>query len=329
MSRTSMFRAFLIGTALATGLALAPAFAETLRLRAEVEVDGDTIRLGHLIEGLEKGGETPLFRAPAPGSRGTIRVDRVLAAAREMGIDRVETGAVRAVSIQRRGRTISRTDLQDLIARTLAERGVKGNLDVTLDDYISARTLDISRTEALKVTSLARDPVTGRFEAKVTLAGDVTGETWTLAGAIIETRDVVVPAADIERGEALQAKDLILTRRPASQVNGDIATQIAELVGMVPRKALRTGEIIRQSDLAKPILVEKNQLVTVSYISKSMTLQMRGRAQNAGAMGETVRVQNPQSKRIVEGIVSGAAQITISAPPATPATLADATGAVR
>ncbi len=77
---------------------------------------------------------------------------------------------------------------------------------------------------------------------------------------------------------------------------------------MVPRRTLRAGEPIRNADLAKPILVEKNQLVTVVYSTGGLTLSMRGRAQSAGSMGEAVRVQNPQSKRIVDGVVSGPAR---------------------
>lgn len=319
-------RAFLLSTALLAGLV--PASADPLRLKAEVQVDGDTVRLGHLIEGLEKGADIAVFRAPAPGARGTIRADRILAAAREMGVEGVDPGSLRSITITRRGRTISRNDLQDLISRALTERGARGDLDVVLDDHHSARTIDVARTEALKVMSVNRDTSSGRFEAKVALANEASAETWTLTGTVVETREIAVPTSDLERGDALQAKDLVLIKRPSHQVGADVITAMSDLVGMVPRKTLRAGEFIRQNDLAKPILVEKNQLVMVIYASKGLNLQMRGRAQNSGAMGEAVRVQNPQSKRMVEGLVTGPGVVTIISPPAAPANLADASSAV-
>ncbi|KAF0230458.1 MAG: flagella basal body P-ring formation protein [Beijerinckiaceae bacterium] len=322
--RSRLFHS-LIGAGLIAGLALSPALADQLRLRAEAVIDGDTVRLGHLIEGLEKGADIAVFRAPAPGARGTIRADRVISAAREMGIDGIDADGLKVISITRPGRTISRNDLQALIGRAFAERGAKGDLDVILDDHHAARTVDIARTDALKVTNLARDTASGRFEVKVALAGATTGETWTLTGSIVETRDVVVPVSDLERGDALQAKDLTIIKRPANTVGTDVVTAMNDLIGMIPRRVLKSGEPVRQTDIAKPILVEKNQLVSVVYASKGLSLTMRGRAQANGAMGETIRIQNPQSKRFVEGMVTGPAQITIFAAPAPAATLADAT----
>jgi flagellar basal body P-ring formation protein FlgA len=321
-------RTLLYGTALAA-LTLGPALADPLRLRADVIVDGDTVRLGQLIEGLEKGADIPVFRAPAPGARGTIRADRVLAAAREMGVTGLELTGARSVTITRPGRTISRGDMQDSIRQAFALRGAKGDLDVILDDHHAARTVDVVRDEPLKVIALARDPSNGRFEVKMALANANTGESWILTGSIVETREVAVPIADLDRGDALQAKDLTIVKRPASHVGNDIVASMSDLVGMIPRRVLKAGEPVRQADLAKPILVEKNQLVTVTYSGKGISLSMRGRAQSNGAMGETIRVLNPQSKRMLEGTVSGQAQVTISAPPAPAATLADATATVR
>jgi len=319
----------LSGAGLALALLSGTALAETLRLRAEVVVDGEQVRLGHLIEGLDARADIPVFRAPAPGTRGTIRADRVLAAARDMGIGEVDAGTLRTITIHRPGRVISRIDLQGIVAKALAERGAKGDLEVVLDDHLAAKTVDSARPDEIKVTRLTRDTVTGRFEARVVLSGDTTGDSWVLTGSVLETREIAVPAQDLERGDPIEARKLVLIRRPANQIASDILTADADISGMVPRRTLKAGEPIRNADLAKPILVEKNQLVTVLYTSGGLNLSMRGRAQNAGSKGDTIRVQNPQSKRIVEGVASGQAQITITAPPAPAPNLAEAAPAAR
>ncbi|MFY8114715.1 MAG: flagellar basal body P-ring formation chaperone FlgA [Rhabdaerophilum sp.] len=319
----------LSGAGLALALLSGTALAETLRLRAETVVDGEQVRLGHLIEGLDPSADIPVFRAPAPGTRGTIRADRVLAAARDMGITGIEAGSLATVTIHRPGRVISRLDMQGIIAKALAERGAKGDLEVVLDDHLAARTVDAARRDEIRITKLVRDPVNGRFEARVALAGDSSAESWMLSGSVLETREIAVPAQDLERGDAIEARKLVLVRRPVNQIGSDVLTADADLTGMIPRRVLKAGEPIRNSDLAKPILVEKNQVITVLYNSGGLMLSMRGRAQNSGSMGETIRVQNPQSKRIVEGVVTGQAQITISAPPAPTPNLAEAAPAAR
>lgn len=301
------------------------ALAGPARIRAEATVSGEVVRLGHLVEGLEQGADIPLFKAPAPGTRGTIRVERVLSAARELGISNITLGEFRTVHINRPARTIARADMAQAISKAIAARGNLNNtLDVVIDEHLGPRMVDAARLDALKIMQLNRDPVSGRFEAKLVLADDQASETWTVTGAVLETREVAVLTQDIDRGDAIKEKDLTLVRRPANQIGHDVIGSTSDLIGMVPRKGLRAGELIHTTDLAKPILVEKNQLISVVYASKGLSLTMRGRAQGNGAMGETIRIQNPQSKRIVEGVVSGPGQVSITAPTPAPVPLAAA-----
>ncbi len=320
----------LLPLTLATGLIAAllaggSAFAqEAMRLKSEITVTGETIRLDQLIEGVGEKGSVAMFRAPQPGHRGTIRADRILDAARELGIRGIETGDVVAITITRPGRTISRDDMQQAIARLAAERGALGNLEIVLDDHHPARLVDASRGEAIKVAQFNRDVRTGRFEARLTLAGGLDNvEGWTVTGGIVEMREVAVPVGNLDRGDAIQAKDLVMVKRPAAQVGADVVRPLADLIGMVPRRALKAGEMIRSADLAKPILVEKSSLVSVTYVTRGLTLTMRGRAQGAGSMGDVVKVQNLQSKKIVEGMVTGPAQVTIAGPVAPQASLSE------
>lgn len=311
----------LLATLIGAGQALAQ---NTMRLKAEITVSGDTIRLDQLIEGIGEKGHVALFRAPLPGHRGTIRADRILDAAREVGIRGIEAGEVSAVRVVRPGRTISRDEMQLAISRAAMERGSLGNLDIVIDDHHAARMVDASRADAIRIASFNRDLRSGRFDARLTLAGaGEPADGWTITGSIVEMREVAVPATDIERGEAIQAKDLVLVKRPAAQVAADIVRPLADLIGMVPRRTLKAGEFVRSADLAKPVLVEKGALVSVTYQARGLSLSMRGRAQASGSQGDIVKVQNIQSKKIVEGVVTGLSQVTIAGPVAPQAALVE------
>jgi flagella basal body P-ring formation protein FlgA len=303
----------LLSGALVCGLLAGTALAAPAKIRPQAVIDADTIRLGDLVEGLDQRGEIALFGAPAPGGRGTIRVDRILEAARELGIEDIDPAPFRAVTVIRPGKAVARAEMQELITRALAPAGGPVLIEVTLDDIVAARTVDLRRAGTIRVAQIQRDPRSGRFEARLTSADE--SESWLVTGSVAEFREIAVPVADLERGDAVQAKDLTLVRRPAAQVPSDIIANGAELLGLVPRRALRAGEPIRNADMAKPLLVEKNQIVTVTYAVKGLSLSMRGRALAGGAKGDTIRVQNPQSKRTIEGIVTGSQQVTITTPP--------------
>ncbi len=299
------------------------ASAKDARILPEVTVTGEVIRLGQLVEGLDQGGDIALFKAPAPGTRGTIRIARILAAAREYGITDFAAGGIQVVHISRPARTIKRADMAQAVNQALQQRGITSNLDIVLDEHVAPRLVDVARREPLRVMKVTRDPAAGRFEAHLALADDQASETWSVTGAVLETREVVTLVNDVGRGETIKEKDLTIQRRPAAQVDKDALSAASDLLGMVPRRNLRAGESIRSADVARPILVEKNQLVSVTYASRGLTLSMRGRAQSNGALGENIRVQNPQSKRFAEGVVSGPGQVTISAPVAPAPNLAE------
>lgn len=318
-----------LSTVLAFGVSLAafgligPTAAQTPRIKAEIAVSSDAIRLGEIIEGLPKDADIPVFRAPQPGQRGTIRADRIIGAARELGVMEVSAEGLQMVSVTRPARTISRADMEDSVTLLAKERGIFGDTSVVLDDHIAPRLVDAHRVDQVKITSFNRDQRSGRFEARLTLPGEAEfGDSWVVTGALVETRDVAVPAGDLDRNSPIEAKDLIVVKRPASQLNGEIIRKAEDLIGMLPRRPIRAGEFIRSGDIAKPTLVEKQATVTVIYAGRGITLSMRGRAQNSGTLGDSVKVQNLQSKKIVEGTVTGANQITITAP--VTASLADA-----
>ena len=62
----------------------------------------------------------------------------------------------------------------------------------------------------------------------------------------------------------------------------------------------------------KPAIVQRNDTVTIVYEAPGLTLTLRGQAQDAGALGDTISVLNVESKRVVQGVVSGPGRVTVS-----------------
>jgi flagellar basal body P-ring formation protein FlgA len=104
-----------------------------------------------------------------------------------------------------------------------------------------------------------------------------------------------------------------LTRRPKSE--GSAITDITGATGFAVRHPLRPGQPLHQADLMKPTLVQRSEAVTIVYEAPGVTLTLRGQAQDSGALGDTISVLNIQSKRMVQGVVSGAGRVTVSAVP--------------
>jgi flagella basal body P-ring formation protein FlgA len=67
------------------------------------------------------------------------------------------------------------------------------------------------------------------------------------------------------------------------------------------------------ADLMKPEIVARNDTVTIVYQAPGLVLTLRGQAQEAGALGDTIGVLNIDSKRTVQGVISAPGRVTVSA----------------
>jgi flagellar basal body P-ring formation protein FlgA len=74
------------------------------------------------------------------------------------------------------------------------------------------------------------------------------------------------------------------------------------------------GTPLRNADLMKPEIVQKNDTVMLHYEVPGIVLTLRGKALESGAEGDMISVLNVNSKRTIQGIVTGPGRVTVSAP---------------
>jgi flagellar basal body P-ring formation protein FlgA len=72
-------------------------------------------------------------------------------------------------------------------------------------------------------------------------------------------------------------------------------------VGQEARVSIYAGKPVRPGDLGPPTLVERNQLVSLVYVSGGLAISAEGRALSRGSEGDEVRVMNLGSRNTVTG----------------------------
>lgn len=83
------------------------------------------------------------------------------------------------------------------------------------------------------------------------------------------------------------------------------------LIGMETRVMIYEGKPVTPSQLATPTLVERNQMVTLSYVSNTFQIDTEGRALSSGRLGDVVRVMNMGSRTTVSGEVAANGSVVI------------------
>jgi flagella basal body P-ring formation protein FlgA len=306
---------FIVITAL---LVLASAGANaTPSLKQEVAVTGELVRIGDLVENAGDAANIAVFRAPNPGSTGMVPVERVLDAVRPHGVLGLDTGGVTEIAVKRMSRMIGREEIEARIARDIATQlGVRDakSIGVTFDLEPQPLHVDPSATGELRTERLSYDRRSKRFNVIILMPGE--HRNWRFAGTAEEVFEAAMLTRPVARGEIVRDGDVTVEKRPKSDFAGDTLADAQVVVGQAARRALRPGQPLRQADLMRPELVQRNEPVVILYQAPGIVLTLRGKAVDAGAEGAIVNVLNLQSKRTVQGVVMGDGRVLVS-PPAT------------
>lgn len=101
--------------------------------------------------------------------------------------------------------------------------------------------------------------------------------------------------------EVIRAGDPVTSSNAATEDGGSVAED--PLIGREVRRTVYTGRPITADNTRPPVLVKRNQIVSVKYIKGALEITATGRALGEAGANEPVTVLNQQSKQTVQGIV--------------------------
>ncbi len=111
-----------------------------------------------------------------------------------------------------------------------------------------------------------------------------------LADSVVATRTIRAQAVIGPDDLTLVAADL-----PGALTDPGLA------IGLETRIAIYAGKPVRSSDLSPPALVQRNQVVSLIYLSGGLAISTEGRALARGSEGEVIRIMNLGSRTTVNG----------------------------
>jgi flagella basal body P-ring formation protein FlgA len=285
-------------------------------LKSSVTVMSDVVRIGDLVENAGPVTNIPIFRSPDLGTTGAVATDRIVDAIRAHELIGIDTRGLSDVLVTRASRTIPVQEISSRIAQSLAGQygfGDAHNILVTFDRDVRTLQVEPDAAGELQVLSIAYDPRTTRFDVTLGLpsSAEMRKQNTHYIGTAIATVDALTVDHPIERGQIIKASDVTVLRRPRADSN--VVTDTDLVVGMQARHPLLPNQPLNTADLMKPEIVQRSDSVTIVYQVPGITLTLRGQAQEAGALGDTISVLNTESKRVVSGVVTGPDRINVGA----------------
>jgi flagella basal body P-ring formation protein FlgA len=114
------------------------------------------------------------------------------------------------------------------------------------------------------------------------------------------------------RGQTIGAGDVEVVARPVAEARGTV--DLAQAIGMAPRRALPAGTVLRPGDLGPPPLVTRGDSVTIEIVRGALRIAASGRALDTGSAGAMVRVQSAATSKMLAAVVSGPGTVRVAVP---------------
>ena len=300
-----------------TGLALVlaalagAAHAEPL-LRGDVTVTTPIVTIGDLFENAGLAAEKAVFRAPAPGTAGTVSVQDIAAALKTAGIEQFQTAGLASIRVARAGTAIDLPLLKGLIANDLYSRGILSEsmeMEIALDAPLPALVSSSTATPA-SLVMLRYMPGSSSFAARFQVAGvdrplDVSGQIQIMIEAPHLTRS-------LPEGTILTPQDVEMRLIPLAYAESTGVVELHDLIGKQLQRQTRAGVMLRPADIAAPQIISRNDHVTVIYRQGSLTLTTTGKALNAASLSEPVSVLNTMTNKVLQGTATQDGTVTVS-----------------
>lgn len=139
---------------------------------------------------------------------------------------------------------------------------------------------------------------------------------WQLRGEVTARLSVqaVTPREDLVAGSIIDSRDIRMTQiqlEPGQRT--DIVVRPEDVLQMAARRTLSAGQPLLLSQLKAPVLIHRNQPVTLVLDQLGLGLSTSGTALQNGIKGAVIRVKNDSSGRVVAARVISDQQVMVTA----------------
>lgn len=118
--------------------------------------------------------------------------------------------------------------------------------------------------------------------------------------------DTVIAARTLLPGAAIGPADVTL--QAGAAVPGAL-TDPAAAIGQEARRILYAGQPLHAADLGPPTVIDRNEIVTLSYRAGALRIVTEARALARAGVGDRIDVMNLASRNRVTGTVTGPGRV--------------------
>ncbi|MGH7767703.1 MAG: flagellar basal body P-ring formation chaperone FlgA [Candidatus Binatia bacterium] len=214
---------------------------------------------------------------------------------------------------EKAGQVVSQQQVEETLRRYILKTGVWEAEQIEVR-ALSYKPVPVRPGKlALRVAKPAKGITPG--VQTLLLAAEVEGkeESQIWVRTEIKVHDnVVVSARPLARRQVIGAEDVRLDWREIHSSNPRPFTKIEDAIGKQVSRATNANEVLTSSLAESPQVVRHGGPVVLIYETERLRVEAAGEALQAGKVGDVIRVKNPASGKLLQGVVIDGRTVKVS-----------------
>lgn len=274
-------------------------------LRRMTTLQGPRVYLRDLFDDAGANANQVLGPGPGPGGRIVVEARQLKAIARQYEVDWQPASNTDRTMLEWPGRPMRREDALAAVRAALVAQGAAADCDVRIPGF-NPPVVPLSGVFTPVVTQLDYDPAIGRFVALLSVAGDGTEPiSVRISGEVADVIELPVTVIRLPAGAIAGPDDVRMARVRVATVHGEVARDLANVVGMQMKQQISAGVPIPVAELMQPTQINRGEPVRLQLQVSGLSLTGQGLALESGAIGEQIRVRNISSQAVLQAEVVG------------------------
>ncbi len=163
------------------------------------------------------------------------------------------------------------------------------------------------------------EPLDKRITSNAVMAHNITVKVsctgtnrWTIYVPVTVNiyQEVAVASRNLGRGVQISESDIMMTKTNVAQAGTGYFENAEAILGMEVKRHLRAGDTITASQLTAPTVIKRGEQVALESNVAGIKVVATAKALSNGRLGAPIRVQNTQSKRIIEAFVAAPGRVS-------------------
>ncbi len=274
---------------------------------------GDIARISPTNEPGQALGRLIIANAPPPGKSKTLQTPSVITSLRNNPkASDVEWAGKREVVIIRQAIKITKDQLYNIIADFLAdnkEKLPKGDIRFTSMRAPSEILLPFGQL-SWRVTP-SRPNITDSSSFSIFFKVDgKPANNCTVRGRIEILTDIAVATETIRKGTVISPEQITMKHKNIVTVDHPVFKP-ENIIGMQAARTIGAGKVVEHDHITSPPVIATGDLVKVVAGKGHLRISTKGIARSAGIIGDTIRVKNMRSNKLIYARVEGPGMVSV------------------